>query len=49
MSIEIDSSLKIKDWGKVLVIFGIIVNLIFFMGVDDEVRHYTESQQTICK
>lgn len=49
MSIEIDSSLKIKDWGKLLVILGIIVNLIFFMGVDDEVRHHMESQQTICK
>lgn len=49
MTMGIDSSLKIKDWGKVLVIFGIIVNLIFFMGVDDEVRHYTESQQTLCK
>ena len=49
MSMEIDSSLKIKDWGKILIIFGLILNLIFFMGVDDEVRHYTESQQTVCK
>ena len=48
MSMEIDSSLKIKDWGKILIIFGLILNLIFFMGVDDEVRHYTESQQ-VCK
>lgn len=48
MSMEIDSSLKIKDWGKILIIFGLILNLIFFMGVDDEVRHYTESQ-TVCK
>lgn len=49
MSMEIDSSLKIKDWGKILIIFGLILNLIFFMAVDDEVRHYTESQQTVCK
>ena len=48
MSMEIDSSLKIKDYGKLLIIFGLILNLIFFMGVDDEVRHYTESQ-TVCK
>lgn len=49
MTMEIDSSLKIKDWGKILIIFGLILNLIFFMAVDDEVRHYTESQQTVCK
>lgn len=49
MSMEIDSSLKIKDFGKLLIIFGLILNLIFFMGVDDEVRHYTESQQAVCK
>lgn len=49
MSIEIDSSLKIKDYGKLLIVFGLILNLIFFMAVDDEVRHYTESQQTVCK
>ena len=49
MSMEIDSSLKIKDWGKILIIFFFFFNLIFFMGVDDEVRHYTESQQTVCK
>lgn len=49
MSMEIDSSLKIKDYGKLLIIFGLILNLIFFMGVDDEVRHYTESQQAVCK
>lgn len=49
MSMEIDSSLKIKDYGKLLIIFGLILNLIFFMAVDDEVRHYTESQQAVCK
>lgn len=49
MSMEIDSSLKIKDYGKLLIIFSLILNLIFFMGVDDEVRHYTESQQAVCK
>lgn len=48
MSMEIDSSLKIKDWGKILIFFGLILNLIFFMAVDDEVRHYTESH-TVCK
>lgn len=48
MSMEIDSSLKIKDWGKILIIFGLILNMIFFMAVDDEVRHYTESH-TVCK
>ena len=49
MSMEIDSSLKIRDWGKLLTILGLILNLIFFMAVDDEVRHYTETQQTVCK
>lgn len=48
MTIEIDSHLKIKDWGKLLIVLGLGLNLIFFMGVDDEVRHYTESQ-TVCK
>ena len=41
--------MTMKDWGKILIIFGLILNLIFFMAVDDEVRHYTESQQTVCK
>ena len=49
MTMEIDSSLKIRDWGKLLIVFGLILNLIFFMAVDDEVRHYTESQQAVCK
>lgn len=48
MSMGIDSSLKIRDCGKLLTILGLILNLIFFMAVDDEVRHYTE-QQTVCK
>ena len=49
MSMEINTPLKIKDWGKVIVVMGLVLNLIFFMGVDDEVRHYTESQQGVCK
>lgn len=48
MSMELDSPLKIKDYGKILIVMGLGLNLIFFMGVDDEVRHYTESQ-TVCK
>lgn len=49
VSMELEPSKRLKDLRKILVILAILSAGVFIMGVDDEVRHYTESQQAVCK
>lgn len=47
--LELEQSKILKDLIKILAILAILSVGVFIMGVDDEVRHYTESQQCVCK
>lgn len=49
VSMELEPSKRLKDLRKILAILAILSAGVFIMGVDDEVRHYTESQQAVCK